>query len=171
MSDSQTPPLGLHQGRQACTALLRNMLLGLAPAACTPWGGVREVWLADPDFADWPLDEPEVHGALAAWLRQGGRQLRIASLQFDKVARHHPRLARWRRDWSHAISAWSPTEGGLPCDVRGLLVAPLWLQRLDAPDWRMACTGDVPRAKAVQAEIADFLQRCEPSWPATTLGL
>jgi hypothetical protein len=133
--------------------------------------GIRDLWLADPDFADWPLDEPAVQAALAAWLRQGGRQLRIAGQHFDRTARLHPRFARWRRDWSHAIDVRAPIEGALPAPLCGLLAAPLWLQWQDAPDWRMRCFTDAVHAHAVHAQIADFLQRCEPAWSATTLGL
>lgn len=165
------PATGTHLGRGDCTALLRQALQGLAPAAAAPWGSVRSVWLADPDFAEWPLDDPAVLDALAAWLRQPGRQLRIAGLHFDQVARAHPRWARWRRDWSHAITVWTPAEGDLPSDVRGLLAAPLWLQRLEAPDWRLRCDTAPRSARLVEAAIADFLQRCEPAWPVTTLGL
>ncbi len=166
------PASGLHQGRPACTALLRQALLGLAPSpAPAPWAPARQLWLADPDFADWPLDEPAVLQALSAWLRQGGRQICMAGLDFDTTARRHPRLARWRRDWSHAVAVWGPAEGGLPPPLRGLLAAPLWLQWLDAPDWRLRCFTDAVHARAVQPQIADFLQRCEPAWPATTLGL
>jgi hypothetical protein len=171
---SPWPQPGVHVGRQACTGLLRQALLGLAPDApevTQPLAVTRVLWLADPDFADWPLDDPAVLSALSAWLRQGGRQLRMAGEQFDATARRHPRLARWRRDWSHAVEIWAPVEGGVPPPLRGLLAAPLWLQWLDAPDWRMRCFTDAVHARAIQAQIADFLQRCEPAWPVTTLGL
>ncbi len=168
------PVPGLHQGRQVCTGLLRQALLGLAPSAAAanwPLAGTRALWLADPDFADWPLDEPAVLAALSAWLRQSGRQLRIAGQHFELTARLHPRFARWRRDWTHAVEVWTPAEGPLAPMLRGLLAAPLWLQWQDAPDWRMRCFTEAVHARAVQAQIADFLQRCEPAWPATTLGL
>jgi hypothetical protein len=168
------PAPGLHQGRQVCAGLLRQALLSLAPSAAQgawPLSSTRDLWLADPDFADWPLDEPAVQAALAAWLRQGGRQLRIAGQHFDRTARLHPRFARWRRDWSHAIDVRAPIEGELPAPLCGLLAAPLWLQWQDAPDWRMRCFTDAVHAHAVHAQIADFLQRCEPAWSATTLGL
>lgn len=171
MKDTAWPRAGVHQGRGDCAALLRQALLGLAPSVASPWGAVRSVWLADPDFADWPLDDPAVLDALAAWLRQGGRHLRMVGLQFDKVERRRPRLARWRRDWSHAISVFTPTDGDLPADLRGLLAAPLWLQWLEAPDGRLRCSTDGRQARLVDASIADFLQRCTPAWPATTLGL
>lgn len=168
------PEAGVHQGRQVCTGLLRQALLGLAPGAADgapPLAGVRVVWLADTDFADWPLDEPAVLAALSAWLRQGGRLLRIAGEDFEAMARRHPRLARWRRDWTHASEVWAPSEGRLPPALHGLLAAPLWLQWQDAPDWRIRCFTDATHARAVQAQIADFLQRCEPAWPVTSLGL
>ena len=168
------PTVGLHQGRQVCAGLLRQALLSLSPLAAPgawPLSGTRDLWLADPDFADWPLDEPAVQAALAAWLRQGGRQIRIAGQHFDQTARLHPRFARWRRDWSHAIAVSAPSEGTLPPLLCGLLAAPLWLQWQDAPDWRLRCATDLVHARAIHVQIADFLQRCEPAWPATTLGL
>lgn len=168
------PAPGLHQGRQVCAGLLREALMALSPTAgpgAWPLAGVRDVWLADPDFADWPLDEPAVQAALSAWLRQGGRQLRMAGLHFEQTARRHPRFARWRRDWSHAIEVWAPSDGSMPWPVCGLLATPLWLQRQDAPDWRIRCFTDAVHARATSVQIADFLQRCEAAWPATTLGL
>lgn len=168
------PATGLHQGRRVCTGLLRRALLSLSPAAggdAWPLATARDLWLADPDFADWPLDEPEVQSALSAWLRQGGRQMRIAGQHFDLTARRHPRFARWRRDWSHAVAVWTPGDADLPWPVCGLLAGPLWLQRQDASDWRIRPTTGAAGVRGVSAQIADFLQRCEPAWPATTLGL
>lgn len=164
----------MHQGRQVCIGLLRQALLGLSPdaaAGSVPLAGTRLLCLADPDFADWPLDEPAVLAALSAWLRQGGRQLRLVGERFDATASSHPRLARWRRDWNHAIEVWAPSAGRLPPALRGLLADPLWLQWQDAPDWRMRCFTDAVHARAIATQAADFLQRCEPAWPPTTLGL
>ena len=174
-SPAAWPVPGLCQGRQSCVALLRQALLSLAPAVAQSdalvLAGARELWLADPDFADWPLDEPAVQASLSAWLRPGGRRLRLAGEHFDVTARLHPRFARWRRDWSHAVEVFAPIDGHLPTAVCGLLASPLWLQRQDAPDWRLRCFTDAVHARAIQAQIADFLQRCEPAWPATVLGL
>ncbi len=171
---SPWPAPGLHQGRQVCAGLLRQALLSLAPAAgpgAWPLAATRNLWLVDPDFADWPLDDPAVQQALSAWLRQGGRQMRIAGQHFDRTAHRHPRFARWRRDWSHAIEVWAPTDGVLPWSLCGLLATPLWLQRQDAPDGRIRCFTDAVHAHATSAQLADFLQRCHAAWPATTLGL
>ena len=132
---------------------------------------VREVWLIDRQFNDWPLDDPLVLSALGAWLRQGGRRLQIVGVDFDATARGLPRFARWRRDWMHAIDVFRPVDGALPALLWGLLVAPVLLQRLDAPDWRLRAFTDPVHARAARAEVADFLQRCESCWPSTTLGL
>ena len=182
------PSAGLPQGRLACTTLLRQALLGMAPmplpanprpnlpesmpiTAPAPWAATRQLWLADPDFTDWPLDEPAVLNALSAWLRQGGRQVQLVGLAFDTTARERPRLARWRRDWSHAIAVWTPCDGVLPPPLHGLLAAPLRLQWQDSADWRMRCTTDIAHAHRGHLQNADFLQRCESAWPVTTLGL
>lgn len=172
---------GVHQGRQACTALLRQVLTALAPSvgatvpdAHSPMpslASAREVWLIDRQFNDWPLDDPLVLSALGAWLRQGGRRLQILGVDFDDTARGLPRFARWRRDWMHAIDVFRPVDGELPATLLGVLVAPVLLQRLDARDWRVRVLTDPVHARTAQTEVADFLQRCEPSWPATTLGL
>lgn len=176
---------GLHQGRQACTALLRQVLTALAPAAGVAVPGAhalaspsalslasaREVCLIDRQFNDWPLEDPLVQSALGAWLRQGGRRLQIVGVDFDATARGLPRFARWRRDWMHAIDVFRPVDGELPAALLGVLVAPVSLQRLDAPDWRLRVFTDPVHARTARTEVADFLQRCEPSWPSTTLGL
>lgn len=174
---SWLPTPGVHQGRQTCTTLLRQLLTALAPrtdaaAADAPsLVTAREVWLIDRQFNDWPLDDPLVLSALGAWLRQGGRRLQIMGVDFDATARALPRFARWRRDWSHAIDVHSPVDGLLPPALRGLWAGSVRAQWLDAPDWRMLVLTDSVQVRNFKTEIADFLQRCEPAWPSTTLGL
>lgn len=168
------PAPGIHRGRQACTQLVRDLLMALAPSAAPDGASpaaAREVWLVDPSFIEWPLDEAPVLSAVAAWLRQGGRRLHIVGLDFEATARALPRFARWRRDWAHAIEVQTPVDGQLPASMRGLLAAPLMLQWLEAPDWRMRLIAHAGQAHVAASQYADFLQRCEPSWPANTLGL
>jgi hypothetical protein len=172
-----TQPAGVHQGREVCHALLRQALLDLGapePAAATAAGRrlrPRAVWLIDRHFADWPLDDALVLDSLSAWLRPGGRSLVLVGLDFDSTARALPRFARWRRDWSHRIEVLRPADGLLPAALRGLVAADGAWQWLDAPDWRLRQLTHPVRVRALCEEIADFLQRCEPAWPATTLGL
>ena len=175
----------VHRGREVCRALLRQALLDLGAAvslpplppppptteAPPPRQQPREVWLVDRHFADWPLDETAVLNSLAAWLRSGGGRLVIVGLDFETTARALPRFARWRRDWSHRIEVLSPADGLLPAALRGMVVAGVAWQWLDAPDWRLRQLTNPLQIRAVYEEVADFLQRCEPAWPATTLGL
>ena len=172
------------QGRSDCTAQLRTLLCALAPAAptaaaATPsraFDGVfavlpTQLLLADTHFADWPLDEPAVLASLSAWLRPPGRALRIIGLDFEVVARRFPRFARWRRDWAHRLEVWQPADANWPAGQRLLLAPKLAAQWLDAPTARLRVITNAVHVQALHAQSADFLQRCEPAWPVTTLGL
>lgn len=168
------PAPGVHVGRRACNDLLRQALLALAPpaAADTPsLSGARQVWLIDHQLGDWPLDDAEVLAALTTWLRQGGRSLRLLGTDFGSTARALPKFSRWRRDWQHAMVIQQPADGHLTTAWRGLLAPPWCLQWLDAPEGRLRVFADLAQCRAVEGQIADFLQRCEPAWPSTTLGL
>jgi hypothetical protein len=168
---------GVHQGREVCRGRLRQQLLDLGapdtPASATPARRPppRAAWLVDRHFADWPLDEPAVLDRLSGWLRPGGRCLHLVGLDFDATARALPRFARWRRDWSHRIEVWTPVDGLMPTALRGLVTADVAWQWLAAPDWRLRQLTDPVQIRVFYEEVADFLQRCEPAWPATTLGL
>lgn len=164
----------VHRGRSDCIARLRDELLALAPppdVATAAGARPRQAWLLDPDFVDWPLGDAAVLDALARWLRLPGRRLTLVAQDFEATARAHPRLQRWRRDWSHRIATLAPAQGGLPAELRGLLAGNRVLQRLDAPDWRLRELTDAVHRQAMHEACADFLQRCTPAWPVTTLGL
>ena len=160
----------LTHGRSACRVALRQALCGLAapqPAAVVP----DDVLIIDSMFADWPLDDAAVMQALQVWIKPSGRKLRMVGLDFDALARAHPRFSRWRRDWAHRIEAWRPVDGLWAPALRGLLAGPTVLQWLDAPDGCLRrVTGEV-QMQALHEQSAAFLQRCEPAWPVTTLGL
>lgn len=156
------------QGRAACRQALAAVLAGLASS---PAPVPREAWLIDRHFADWPLDEDPVIDGLAAWLRPAGRRLRLIGLDFDASARALPRFARWRRDWSHRIEVLQPSDPQQPLPLRGLLVATAAWQWLEAADARLRRVDSAAQVRAMQEQVADFLQRCEPAWPVTTLGL
>ena len=176
---------GVYRGREVCRALLRQALLELGAPESTVAGMAvdtaadtaavrqrpRQAWLVDRHFADWPLDEPAVLNHLSSWLRPGGCSLVLVGLDFDSTARSLPRFARWRLDWSHRIEVWCPADGLIPAALRGMVVAGVAWQRLEAPDWRLRQLTDPVQIRAAYEQIADFLQRCDPAWPATTLGL
>ena len=168
---------GVVQGREVCRGWLRQALGDLgaaeqpsaepAPRRARP----RAAWLVDRHFADWPLDDPAVLDSLSTWLRPGGRCLYLVGLDFETTARALPRFARWRRDWSHRIEVSRPADGLMPASLRGMVSSDGAWQWLDAPDWRLRHITNLVQLRAIQEQLADFLQRCEPAWPATTLGL
>lgn len=175
--EAAEPLPGVHRGREVCRGLLTQALCELGAAepasaeAASPRRRPREVWLVDRHFADWPLDEPAVLDSLSAWLRPGGRCLNLVGLDFDGTARALPRFARWRRDWSHRIEVSRPANVLMPVSLRGMVSSEGALQWLDAPDWRLRSINNPLQLRAIQEQLADFLQRCEPGWPVTTLGL
>jgi hypothetical protein len=61
----------------------------------------------------------------------------LVAHRYDGLARQCPRFVAWRRNWSHAIDAWSPSEG---VDVRLPTLAidddRLCLQVFDSTHWR-----------------------------------
>lgn len=172
-------PPGVHRGREVCRALLRQALLDLgAPVspppnaeATPPRQQHREVWLVDRHFADWPLDETAVLNSLSAWLRPGSGRLILVGLDFETTARALPRFARWRRDWSHCIEPQRPADGLMAASLRGLVADDVTWQWLDAPDWRLRKLTNPVQRQTFREQLADFLQRCDPAWPTTTLGL
>lgn len=175
-------PPDMLQGRQPCRDLLRQTLCDLAPNLGRASAGgnlpdahavnaARELWLIDRVFENWPLDDPAVLESLSTWLRPAGRTLHLVGADFNTMARAYPRFARWRRDWSHGMEVVSPVDGLLTGCPRGLLAGPVALMLLDAPDWRLQRVSDSSHLRAFQTQCADFLQRCEPAWAVTTLGL
>lgn len=163
-------------GQPACREALRDCLLALAPggaaAPLLPAHPVAvQLFCVHRDFVGWPFEQPEVLQALAAWLRVPGRRLVLIGVDFETTARQLPRFARWRRDRSHRVDAWRPTESGLPDGLRGLLVGATAWRWLETQDAQLLQITDPAQRQIFKAEIADFLQHCEPAWPATTVGL
>lgn len=154
-------------GREAWISGLRDALLALASADPPP----RDLLLWSADFAEWPLDEAPVLDALSQWLRPNGRRLCLIGRDFEATARRHPRLVRWRRDWSHRIDTWTPTVplDGEPAGL--LLSSALLVQLLDPVHWRARRVADAGAVRLWREQCDASLQRCEPAWPATTLGL
>jgi hypothetical protein len=64
--------------------------------------GCREVYLADPTFADWPLGDRSVIDNLTRWA-YAHRKLVLLSESFEEFPRRHSRWVEWRRQWSHVV--------------------------------------------------------------------
>ena len=148
-------------------------------AAALRWGfeqavaqGARRILCVDPDWAGWPWDDLALQERLTAWLRQPGRRLVLLAERYDDVPARFPRFTAWRRPWLHAIEAWAPCEGfgvelpTLLVDDRGLCV-----ELLERGQWRGRAAVDAARAGAWCERIDALLQRCEPAFGASPLGL
>jgi hypothetical protein len=152
-------------GRTALLDAVRQVLVEL------PEQAPRRVVLLDAEFGDWPIDEPQVLEALSNWARPPGRQLVLIGLDFDSLARQRPRFGRWRRAWAHRVDAFRPgdlTGPSLPAWLLAGNVAIEWLDRLH---WRGRRVAEAAALRTMDETTDAILQRCEPSWPVTTLGL
>jgi hypothetical protein len=132
----------------------------------------RRILCVDRDFADWPLGEPALLDALTAWLRKPQRQLVLLAAGYDAVRRRHPRFVSWRRSWAHAVSAFGPPPD-LDAELPTVLVddGPVLVRLIDAVHWRGRADRDVQAARLMRDELDAVLQRSEPAFPATELGL
>lgn len=133
---------------------------------------VRHLWWVSPDFADWPLDEPEVLDALTRWARRPGVRLSWLAHDFERVRRTMPRLTRWRQSFGHVLACRTPDEVAGP-DMPTLLVADhrLVLRLLDRErvrGWVSHQGGDLQRA---HEEIDAISKRSVEAFPSVTLGL
>jgi len=133
--------------------------------------GCREIWIADENFADWPLNERQVVEHLTQWA-QSHRRFTVVARDFDEVTRRHPRWVEWRRQWSHVVQCRTNNDleaGQIP----SLLLAPgLTSVRLfDAIHHRGVASRETPDAVQWRELIDAVLQRSEEAFPATTLGL
>ncbi len=134
--------------------------------------GARVITCVDPDFAEWPLSDPELLEQLTAWLRLPQRSLVLLAAGYDEVPRRHPRFTAWRRDWAHVLQAWqAPAEmaGDLPSvllDERSVNV-----QLIDATHWRGRAQIDLRSTHLWHERIDVVLQRAERAFAVNTLGL
>ncbi|WBY02720.1 hypothetical protein PE066_04040 [Ramlibacter tataouinensis] len=164
MTEAPALPQGRFEGRIAFAQLVRD---ALAAAAREGW---REIVLADPSFADWPLGERVVAQSLQAWSAAGRRCVLLAR-RWDEVPRRHARFVSWRQTWAHVIEARAcPTadEQELPSAIW----SPAWaMQRLDLPRCIGVSGSEPERRLALRETLGEWLQKSTPAFPASTLGL
>jgi hypothetical protein len=154
------------EGREACRQAWREALIDL------PARAARSVWCIDPDFVDWPLDDPAVLDAVRRWAKGGaGRMMRFVATDYGPLAHRHARLAAWRRDWSHCIEAWQ-TEEEDRVELRAVLLAgDGGLEMLDPEHWRARRVMGAADLRQLVETSEAIAQRCRPGWPVTVLGL
>ena len=131
----------------------------------------RDITVVDPDFSPWPLDDSAVVDALTRWIQLPGRRLHLVGARFELIERQQPRFAAWRKPFSHAVECLTPSDLDA-ADLPALLLFEAgYLELLDRERWQARWTAE-RRAWVLQRERVDALmQRCEPAWPVTVLGL
>lgn len=158
-------PITRIDGRQAFQDAVRE---SLAEAAAAGW---RELWLCDPDFANWPLGERSVIDSLTRWAG-GHRRLTLLALHYDELARRHARWAQWRRQWGHVAHcrALDETQAN---DVPVMLFAPgaLTLRLFDPVRYLGTLSRDAADGASAREQIDAISQRSTEAFPSTTVGL
>lgn len=162
---NEGPRYRIIQSRGEFHAALREALDEVARVGC------RELFLCDEDFADWPLNDPELIEQLTRWA-MSHRRLTLLAQTFDGVVRSYPRFVAWRRQWSHIVDARALEEAE-PGEIPTLLLAPgvASLRLFDRVHVRGSLSHD-PADAIRDRELVDAIsQRAVESFPATTLGL
>lgn len=164
--DSPATPPPRIDSRAAFTAALR---WGFAEAIRRD---ARRIVCIDPTFAHWPFGAADLLDELTAWLKRPQRQLVLVAVQYDEVARAFPRFVAWRRLWAHAVPAYAVPEDSA-ADVPTWLLddGPVLVRLHDAVHWRGRAEYDARAARPFREEIDALLQRSEPSFAPTQLGL
>jgi hypothetical protein len=132
----------------------------------------RRIVCVDRDFAEWPLDAPELLAELTTWVKRPQRQLVLLAACFDDVPRRHARFVAWRRFFSTAVLPHAAPKDvaaelpGLLLDDEGTLV-----RLIDPVHWRGRASADARSAQPWREQIDAVLQRSEPAFPVQSLGL
>lgn len=162
--DFSTWPSGRQQGRQAFADALRLVIGQAHQTAAT------EMFLCDPDFADWPLGERAVVEALDAWCLRG-RSVRLLAHHYDTVIRSHARLVRWRGLWSHQTEARGSRQVRAVDFPSALVIGPWALWRVDADHGVFLSGVDTAMVQSLKERLAQLWSQSAPAFPSTTLGL
>jgi hypothetical protein len=160
------------------TACAQAMLWGFHTAMQRGARSITCVLPGGPDWADgaacaaWPLDDPALLQGLTTWLRRPQRRLVLLAAGYDHVPRLWPRFTNWRRDWTHALSAWqAPSELAANLPVLLLDDQDISVHLIDSEHWRGRAMLDV-RTRVLWAQKIDVvLQRSELAFAVNTLGL
>lgn len=136
----------------------------------------REVWMADRDFADWPLARPEFATALQGFLRRSAaHRLNLLTLDPDRVTNAAPRFlavlrahaqnAQCRLVPSHAASRFGEACSMLIAD-RTLVV-----RRFHRDHLRGETAFDPAAARPWLDQFETLWEESSPVLASTTLGL
>jgi hypothetical protein len=133
-------------------------------------GSLEMTW-CDPDFAHWPLGDPQLLANLARW-GSARRRLVMLAHDFDELPRRFPAFVKWRRQWSHVVDCRVPGDV-VPSAVKTMLWVPgLACLKLADADRLAGIVSSLPEdMNRVRESIEAVSQRSQPGFPATVLGL
>ncbi len=132
----------------------------------------RHIICVDRDFAEWPLDAPELLAELTLWIKRPQRQLVLLGVNFDEVPRRHPRFTAWRRLFSHAVTPFvAPEDAAAVLPTLLLDDEGTFVRLIDPVHWRGRADTDARGALPWREEIDAVLQRSEAAFPVQSLGL
>lgn len=134
--------------------------------------GTRSITCVDPSFELWPLDDVPLLDALTAWLRLPQRRLILLAASYDEVPRRQPRFTSWRVHWAHGIQALQcPQE--FAAELPSLLIDDrrTCVHLIDPDHGRGRAECDARARLLWQEKVDVVLQRSEPAFAVTTLGL
>ncbi len=136
----------------------------------------REVWLADRDFADWPLPTVAFAAALQRFLRgSAANHLRMLTLDADRIPTFAPRFADVLKPHSinaqcRVVPAHAASRFGEACSMiivdRSMLV-----RRFHRDHARGAAEFDPAAARPWLDQFETLWEESSPALASTTLGL
>ena len=133
--------------------------------------GAPEIFIVDPNFADWPLSERAVVDTLTSWV-DSRRRITVMAHSFDEFARRQIRFVEWRRQWAHVVHCRRDDE--LEAEqIPTLLLVPglVSVQLVDRIHHRGTHSSRAIDEVTCRERIDALLQRSTEAFPATTLGL
>jgi hypothetical protein len=142
-----------------------------ALAAEAALGDARCLTLVDPDFEDWALDSPALINALTDFVRRPGRRVALLARHYEHVRRHCPRFTAWRTSFGHAVDARVPETEQIDLPTALLLDRAKAVRIVDRRHWLGEVTDAAVEIHALGRQIDALLQRGEPGFASTTLGL
>ena len=133
--------------------------------------GSREIFMADPNFADWPLNDRDIVELLGRWV-DSRCTFTLLAHSFDELARRQLRFVAWRKQWSHVVHCRSDAELGAE-QIPTLLLVPgrVALRLLDRVHYRGTLSSRAVDLNEAREAIDALLQRSAEAFPVTTLGL
>ncbi len=131
----------------------------------------RQLTVVDPDFAAWPLNQPALLEALTRFVQLPDRRFVLVAGRFDVMQRDHPRFVAWRRNWAHAVQTLAPVDEATELPTLLLADRTFGLRVFDREHGLGRVFVESAGTNRLAEDIDAFVQRCEPSFPASTLGL